>query len=117
MVELEKIISPAIKDAVSTITGTEDMVIQAIQELVKDEIKKYIKQKIEEDPELKKEIMDAVETYMEAKIKEGYAALKLTKAGAKLGIKLIPQHLREEMTKEIVKIFEDEIAAVMDKTM
>lgn len=117
MVELEKIISPAIKNAISTFTGTEDIIIQAVQELVKDEIKKYIKQKIDEDPELKKEIIEAVESYMEAKIKEGYAAIKLTKAGAKLGIKLIPEHLREEMTKEVLKLFENEIATIMDKTI
>lgn len=117
MVELEKIISPAVKEAVSNITGTEDLVIQALQELVKDEIKKYIKRKIDDDPSLKKEIISAVETYMEAKMREGYAALKLTKAGAKLGIKLIPENLRDEMTKEVIKIFENEISTIMDKTI
>ena len=41
--------------------------------------------------------------------------LKLTKAGAKLGLELIPPALKQEMTKEVVSTFQEEINAMISK--
>ena len=97
--------------------GTENIVMDAVQDLVKDEIKKYIRQKLDEKPELKQEIKSSVEDYLGAKIKEYLATIKLTKTMAKLGIHVVPEHLRAELTKELMEIFEKEISQIIEKTI
>ncbi|MFQ6107729.1 MAG: hypothetical protein ACE5QF_09150 [Thermoplasmata archaeon] len=111
----ETILEPFIK-ASSGVLRTEDMVIEAVRDLIKDEIKRYIRAKLEANPELKKEVKDAVSDYIEAKVKEGYALVKVAKCGAKLGLELVPEKLRGELAKELVAIFEKEIGAVIDRT-
>lgn len=112
----ESILEPFIK-ASGGVLRTEDIVIEAARDLIKDEIKRYIRAKIEANPDLKAEVKDAVSDFLEAKVKEGYALVKLAKCGAKLGLELVPEKLRAEMAREIVSIFEKEIGAVIDKTV
>jgi hypothetical protein len=65
------------------------------------------------DPELRKEFKDAVGMYFEAKVKEAYAGVKLAKSSAKLGLELIPEHMRDEMSKEL----QQELIKIVEKTM
>jgi hypothetical protein len=51
--------------------------------------------------------------YFEAKIKEAYAGIKLAKSSAKLGLELIPENLRDEMSKELQK----ELSKLVEKTL
>lgn len=95
----------------------EDMAIEAVRDLVKDEIKKYIYEKLNANPELKKELKVAVEEFLEAKIKEVFALLKVGKCAAKLGLELVPSHLKEEVTKDIVSLFEKEINLILERTL
>jgi len=96
-------------------TKTEDLLLDAIQDLVKDEIKSYIRKKLDSNPKLKEEFRQAVEELMEAKLREGYALLKIGKASAKLGLDLVPPHLRGELAKEFAAIFEKELAGIIEK--
>lgn len=96
---------------------TEDFVIEAVQDLIKDEIKKYIKQKIDDNPQLKKEMKEAVGELMEAKVKEAYTLIKLSKCSAKLGLELVPPHMREKMMKEFVGMFQKELETVLEKAL
>ena len=93
--------------------SSETLLVDAVQDLVRDEIKKHIRQKIESDPELKKEMADAVKMLMEAKVREGIAVLKLAKGGAKLGLALVPPELRKEMGQELVSMFEKEVSMML----
>lgn len=72
------------------IIHTEDLAIEAVRDLVKDEIKKYIKEKLNANPALKKELKAAVKDLLEAKIKEAFALVKVGKCAAKLGLELVP---------------------------
>jgi Ribonuclease G/E len=96
---------------------SEDILVEAVRDLVKDEIKRYVREKLEGRPELKEELKAAVAEMMEAKIKEAAALVKMAKAGAKLGLELVPPHLREEVTKDLVGMFEKEISVLMEKTL
>ena len=49
----------AIKSALGSL-DTESLLVEAMQDMVKDEIKAYMRQKIDENPELKAEIKEAV---------------------------------------------------------
>lgn len=115
MSDTEDTLSQILKGAVSDIMPQKDLVIEAVHELVRDEIKRYIRNKLDEDPELKKEIKDAINEYLSAKIREINAALKLAKSGAKLGLSLIPEHLRQEVSKDIVNLFEKEMGEILEK--
>ena len=116
MVDIEKLIQSVTKEG-SGLLSTSDLAIEAVRDLAKDEIKNYIKSKIDADPVLKQEIKEAVEIYIEAKAKEAYAGLRLAKAGAKVGLELIPEDMRAEIAKEFVKIFEEEITDILSKTL
>jgi len=99
-----------------TMLSSETILVDAIQDLVKDEVKKAIREKLEANPEIKKELKAAVRDLMEAKIHEAYAILKIGKAGAKLGIEMVPPELRKEIGKEIVSMFEKEFGKMLDQT-
>jgi hypothetical protein len=115
MAELDDTIARLVKDTTSEIMPQKDLLIEAFHELVKDEIKRYIRQKIDQDPELKNEIKEAVTLYLSAKLKEIHATIKLAKAGTKLGLNLIPDQMKDEMSKELVSLFEKEITEMMDR--
>jgi adenosyl cobinamide kinase/adenosyl cobinamide phosphate guanylyltransferase len=115
MSESEDVLTQILKGAVTDIMPHKDLVIDAVQDLVKDEIKRYIKQKLEEDPQLKAEIKEAINEYLSAKIKEVNATLKLAKSGAKLGLNLIPENLRAEVSRDIVGLFEKELGIILEK--
>ncbi len=110
----EDIISSAIRGTRSMLSS-ETMLLDAVQDLVRDEIKKAIREKLDANPEIKKELKAAVKELMEAKIHEAYALLKIGKAGAKLGIELVPPEMRKEIGKEIVSIFEKEVGRMLDQ--
>ncbi len=115
MSESDDVLSQLLKGTVTDIMPHKDLVIEAFQDLVKDEIKAYIKNKLDEDPELKAEIKEALNEYLSAKIKEVNATLKLAKAGAKLGLNLIPDNLRAEVSRDIVALFEKELGIILEK--
>jgi adenosyl cobinamide kinase/adenosyl cobinamide phosphate guanylyltransferase len=94
---------------------SEDMLVEALRDMVKDEIKRYVRQKLDENPELKKEIKQAVGEFVSAKMSETYAILKLTKCGAELGLTMIPKDLREKLGKDIASLLEKEVSQVIDK--
>lgn len=97
-----------------TMLSSETILIEAVHDLVRDEVKKHIRQKIEQDPELKKELTDAVRMLMDAKIHEAIAVLKLAKGGAKLGLAMVPPELRKEMGQELVSMFEQEVGKMLE---
>ncbi len=115
MSESEDSLTQILKGAVTDIMPQKDLVIEAVHDLVRDEIKKYIRTKLDEDPELKKEIKDAINEYLSAKVREVNAALKLAKSGAKLGLNLIPDHLRQEVSRDIVNLFEKEMGEMLER--
>ncbi|HKZ49081.1 MAG TPA: hypothetical protein VJ397_09915 [Thermoplasmata archaeon] len=99
------------------ILHSEDLILEALRDMMKDEIKAYVRGKVDANPALKKEIKDAVGELLEAKILEAYALMKIAKSGAKLGLELVPPHLREKLTREIASVFEKEIAAIMERAL
>ena len=97
--------------------GTEELVVDAMRDLLKDEIKRKMREALERDPELKEELQDAVRMYFEARVRQAYATLKFVKAGTKLGVGMLPSALREELGKEIGSLLEKEVAALLEKAV
>jgi hypothetical protein len=111
----DNLISSVLKSTKSMLSS-ETLLIEAVQDLVKDEIKKQVRQKLDGDPELKAELKQAVQELMEAKLKEAYAILKIGKCGAKLGIAMVPPEMRAEIGKEIVTLFEKEVNKMLEQS-
>jgi hypothetical protein len=103
-----------VKSAVG-VSGTEDLLIEAFRDLVKDEIKKHVRAKIDSNPELREEIKSAVKELVEAKVKESIALLKIAKAGAKLGLEMVPEEMRAQFMRDLVSMFEKEMGAIFEK--
>ncbi len=110
----EKNLIPLIKN-VTDVIDAEGLAMEAARDLIKDEIKRVIRAKLEENPALRDEIKEAISLYLESKARQAFAMVKLTKCGAKLGLELIPPALKQEMTKEVVSIFQEEINAMLAK--
>lgn len=95
----------------------ESLFADVIRDLVKDEIKLYLKEKLEKNPEIKRELRDAILEYSQAKFMEITATTKFTKAIGKLGIVSIPSEIKEEVVKSILSTFQKEITEAIDKTL
>ncbi len=106
-------IHPLLKAKVYDVLSGEEMVYEVAREMIKDELKAHIRQILDEDPELKQELRDAVGMYFEAKVKEAYANIKLAKAGAKLGLRTMPEPLAQDMKRELEK----EMGEFMEKIL
>jgi hypothetical protein len=110
----DDIISSVLKGT-RTMLSSETLLVDAVQDLVKDEMKRQIKEKLDASPELRKELKGAVKELMEAKIHEAYAVLKIGKVGAKIGIELVPPELRKEIGQELASLFEKELGKMLDQ--
>ena len=117
MGDLEDVIPPMFKGAFIDLLKSEELLAGAAQSLIEDEIKRYIRQKLDENHELKREIKKAMEGYMEARVRQLAAQVKLMGLTAKLGILLIPEDVRAELSGEILSIFEKELGKVLEKTL
>ena len=114
MVESNDYLSALLKNPLGSMR-VEDLVMEAVRELIKDEIKKHIRQKLEEDPELKANIRAAIGELMEAKVKEGYAMVKLGKYGVDLGIALVPSDMKRKINEDIASLLEKEVSDMVGK--
>ena len=92
------------------------LVIEAFRDLVKDELKAHIRNKVEDDPELKAEIKEAVSYYFQSKARSIYAELKATRAATRLGLRLLPDDLQGEVGEALVSLFEKELEDTLRKS-
>lgn len=95
--------------------NTEEILVEAIRDLVKDEIKKYVLQKLDENPQLKSEARAVIGDLVESKMKETYALMRLGKLTAELGVAMVPEDMREQMEKDLASILEKEVSRVIEK--
>jgi hypothetical protein len=111
----EDIVSSVLKSTKSMLQS-ETLIVEAVQDLVRDEVKRHIRQKLDSDPELREELKKAVASLMEAKAREAYALLRIGKCGAKLGIALVPENMRKEIGHELASIFEKEVSRMLEQS-
>lgn len=110
----ENVIERVLRDTMGAV-HTEDLLVDAVRDLVKDEVKAYIRARLDANPDLKAEIRDAVKGILQAKLEEAYAFTKLAKAGVKLGLELVPPEMRADVTRELAKIIEKEVGALLER--
>lgn len=114
---IERILGGSMKEQLKDLMQTEDLVIEAVRELVKDELKAHIKNRIDEDPELKTELKESLTYYFTSKARSVYAELKATRAAARLGLSILPDDLHDEVSEALVTLFEKEIGSVLERAL
>ena len=92
---------------------TENLMVEAVQELIKDEIKNRIRKKLQENEELRSEFEEYVKVLMEAKMKETYAYAMLAKTSADLGLELIPPEMKDKMNEKLREFIEKKMEEMM----
>lgn len=115
MADLEETLVPVVRSTLQEVLQAEGLVTEAMRDLVKDEIKQYMRAKLDEDEELKAEIKQALTLYMESRAKELIATVRLAKAGTKVSFNMLPEGLREELKDEILRMFESEVSEFIDR--
>ncbi len=114
---IERILTGSVKEQLRDLMQTEDLVLEAVRDLVKDELKAHIKNKIDDDPELKEELRESLTYYFNAKARTVYAELKATRAAARLGLSILPDDLHEEVSEALVTLFERELGSVLERAL
>ncbi len=114
---LENIVRSFGKEFTMGELNTENLVMEAMRDLIKDEIKQHMKKKMEENPALKAEMKEAVEMFLEAKIRETFAGIKLAKAGTKMGLSVVPEKMIQDLSEEFSKVFEKELITIIERSL
>lgn len=114
MVEGNDYLSALLKNPMGSMR-VEDLVMEAVRDLIKDEIKMHIRKKLDDDPELKANIRSAIGELMEAKVKETYSLVKLGKYGVDLGISLVPPEMKKRIDSDIAGLVEKEVSDIVSK--
>ncbi len=114
---IERILTGSVREQLRDLMQTEDLVLEAVRDLVKDELKAHIKNKIDDDPELKEELRESLTYYFNAKARTVYAELKATRAAARLGLSILPDDLHEEVSEALVTLFERELGSVLERAL
>jgi ribonucleotide reductase alpha subunit len=114
---IERLLTGSIQSQLKELLSTEDLVIEAFRDLVKDELKALVRSKIDDDPELKAEIREAVAYYFHSKARSIYAELKATRAATRLGLRMLPDELQGEVGDALVTLFEKELGALLEKAL
>jgi hypothetical protein len=114
MADGNEYLSSMLRDPLGAIK-VEDLVAEAARDLVKDEIKRLIRQKLEEDPKLRRKVQEAIAELMEAKIREAYAMVKVGKCGLDLAVALVPSDLKQKIDQDLAGLLERELTSMVSK--
>lgn len=96
---------------------TEDIIMQAVQDLYKDEIKEIVKKKLKDNPRLEDELKQAIKDYTRGKLLEAGAQGRLLKVVAELGLISMPESFRDQLVKSIIKAIGPEIDSLLKNTL
>lgn len=96
---------------------SDEIIVQAIQELYKDEIKDRIKERLKANPRLESELKEAIKEYTKGKLLEAGAQGKMLKVVAELGLISMPESFRDEMVKNILKAIGPELDTLLKNTL
>ncbi len=117
MVDLNEMVPSMLQGSLTDFIKGEELLTNAAQSLLEDEMKKHIRRVLDENPEIKRELKKAMEDYLEARMKQLAAQVKIMGLTAKLGVLMIPDHVRKEFSEEMLSLFEKDLATILEKAL
>lgn len=117
MVDLNEMVPSMLQGSITDFIKGEELLTNAAQSLLEDEMKKHIRKVLDANPEIKRELKKAMEEYLEARMKQLAAQVKIMGLTAKLGVLMIPDHVRKEFSEEMLSLFEKDLATILDKAL
>ncbi|WP_393971094.1 nitrite reductase [Oxyplasma meridianum] len=104
-----------LKDILRTMPS-EELYFEAIREIMKDLIKEYIRKMINKNQELKSEIAQVLQDFMESKIKEYDSMARMAKVTAKIGLLTTPESIKDQAVTDFTNMFRKEIEEIIKRT-
>ncbi len=104
-----------LKDVLRTMPS-EELYFEAIREIMKDLIKEYIRKRINQNQELKNEIAQVLQDFMESKIKEYDSMARMAKVTAKIGLMTTPENIKDQAVSDFTNMFRKEIEEIIKRT-
>ncbi len=89
--------------------------MDAVRDLVKEELQRRIRKELEKDEQLQEELKRAVSDLMEAKVREMQALATIGKCGAEIGLKVLPDDIKDKMESQIAAILAREAERIVEK--
>ncbi len=114
---IERLIAGSVRDQIRELIATEDLLIESLRDLVKDEMKSHIKTTIDADEELKSELQEVMRYYFDAKARSLFAEVRASRAAARLGLAILPEDVRDDLGEALVGLFERELSSVLDRAL
>lgn len=95
----------------------EEIVREATRDIIKDEIRRHIERTLEEDPQLARDLKDAIRQLLEARAMEYAALIRVGTCTARLGMATVPPNVRQALTKDIVDLISRELGQIVEKSL
>ncbi len=112
----EDMVKEIMKNTGSTLQ-IENLMMESFRDILKDEIKSRMQESLERNTDIRRDISEAIDILMEARLKEALALMKLAKASTKLGVESTPPDVRSEMIRSFTALFEKELGELLEKTL
>ncbi len=95
----------------------EELVREAIRDVVKEEIRHHLEKTLKDDPKLAHDLHDAVRALLEARAQEYAVLLRMATLAARLGLAAAPPELRARLTAEVVEMVGKELGQIVEKSL
>jgi hypothetical protein len=95
----------------------EEIVREAIRDVVKDEIRHHLEKTLHDDPKLAHDLKEAVRSLLEARALEYAAVLRIGALAGRLGLAAAPTEIRDRITREVIDIFSRELGQIVEKSL
>jgi hypothetical protein len=95
----------------------EEIVQEATRDIVKAEIRQHLEKTLTDNPQLAKDLRDAVRALLEARAMEYAALLRVGTCTARLGLQALSPKLREALTKDVVDLVSRELGQIVERSL
>ena len=95
----------------------EELVREATRDIVKDEIRKHLEKTLRENPDLSRDLHDAVRSLLEARALEYAALVRVGASTARLGLLAMGPDLRSALTRDVVELIGKELGQIAEKSL
>lgn len=96
---------------------SEELFFDALRDLMKDLIKEYLKKKINDRPELKAQLVQVLEKYLEGKTRQYDSMIKMAKFMAEVSLVSAPKDIKDEAITDFISTFKNELEEILKRTL